>query len=104
MSNPTHKYKCEKCNMTINTNDERINCIVCNSPLIELEIKQKDIFSEYQKIKQSQPDNIPKCPTCQSTNIEKISTAKKVVHGAAFGLFSNTARSQFHCNNCGYKW
>lgn len=45
-----------------------------------------------------------KCPTCGSTNVHKISGIKKVVHGYAFGLFSKTARSQFECNNCGYKW
>ncbi len=48
--------------------------------------------------------NKPKCPTCQSINIKKISATKRVVHGYAFGLFSKTARSQFECKNCGYKW
>ncbi len=48
--------------------------------------------------------NTPKCPTCGSTNISKISTATRAAHGFAFGLFSNTARSQFKCNACGYKW
>lgn len=48
--------------------------------------------------------NIPKCPTCQSTNIKKISTAKKTTHGIMFGIFSKTAFSQFECGNCGYKW
>ena len=48
--------------------------------------------------------NIPKCPTCQSSKIKKISGVKRVVHGYAFGLFSKTARSQFECKNCGYKW
>ncbi len=49
-------------------------------------------------------DNIPKCPTCQSPNIKRISGIKKAVHGCAFGVLSKTARSQFECNNCGYKW
>ena len=49
-------------------------------------------------------DNIPKCPTCQSIRVEKISTLSKAAHGAAFGLLSKTARSQFVCHNCGYKW
>lgn len=48
--------------------------------------------------------NIPKCPTCGSTNITKISTTSKVAGAVAFGLFSKTAKSQFKCNNCGYKW
>lgn len=46
----------------------------------------------------------PKCPTCGSTNIEKISTTSKVVGATMFGLLSKTARSQFKCKNCGYKW
>lgn len=48
--------------------------------------------------------NKPKCPTCNSTNIKKISGTAKVAGAVAFGLFSKTARSQFKCGNCGYKW
>lgn len=48
--------------------------------------------------------NKPKCPTCGSTNVNKISTTSKVVGATMFGLFSKTARSQFKCNSCGYKW
>lgn len=46
----------------------------------------------------------PKCPTCGSTRIEKLDAFTR---GAALGLFgiaSKTARSQFICKNCGYKW
>lgn len=48
--------------------------------------------------------NKPKCPTCGSINIEKISTTSKVIGATMFGLLSKTARSQFKCKNCGYKW
>lgn len=48
--------------------------------------------------------NIPKCPTCNSTNIEKISLTKKAVGGAIFGLFSSDVRKTMHCKNCGAKW
>lgn len=48
--------------------------------------------------------NVPKCPTCGSTNIEKISTLSKATGAYMFGLLSKTARSQFKCKNCGYKW
>lgn len=47
---------------------------------------------------------LPKCPTCSSTNIKQISFTKRAVHSVAFGIFSKTARSQFQCGNCGYKW
>lgn len=48
--------------------------------------------------------NVPKCPTCNSTDVKKISTMSKVAGATMFGLFSKTARSQFKCENCGYKW
>lgn len=48
--------------------------------------------------------NIPKCPTCGSTRVEKISLGKKVVGGAMFGLFSSNVRKTMHCKNCGHKW
>lgn len=48
--------------------------------------------------------NVPKCPTCGSTNIKKISATSKVFGAAMFGLFSRTAHSQFECQDCHYKW
>lgn len=48
--------------------------------------------------------NKPTCPTCGSTNVQKISAMSKVIGASMFGLFSKTAKSQFKCNNCGYKW
>lgn len=48
--------------------------------------------------------NTPHCPTCGSTNIKKISATSKFMGAIGFGLFSKTARSQFECKNCGYKW
>ena len=53
---------------------------------------------------ESQPTNTPKCPTCQSTNIKKISTTSKAVSVGLFGLFSQKVKRQFCCENCGYEW
>lgn len=81
-----------------------------------IELKQKDIIEyglklsqfksqlEQQKSSKTKNDNCPKCPTCGSTNIEKISATKKVVGGAMFGLFSSDVRNSMHCKNCGCKW
>lgn len=48
--------------------------------------------------------NIPKCPTCGSTNIKPISTTKKVIGFATFGVFSNNFGKTMECKNCGYKF
>ena len=60
-------------------------------------------FDTYVNQPATQPAG-PRCPTCGSTSIERISTTAKAAGAFAFGLFSKTARSQFKCNNCGYKW
>lgn len=48
--------------------------------------------------------NKPKCPTCSSTNLKKISTVSKAVNTAMFGLLGTKRNKTFHCNNCGYEW
>ena len=48
--------------------------------------------------------NKPKCPTCNSTNLKRVSATSKVVNTAVFGLFGTKRFKQFHCNNCGYEW
>lgn len=62
------------------------------------EANRQSVFADYV------PDTKPTCPTCKSTNIEKISVGKKVFGGAMFGLFSSDVRKTMHCKNCGYKW
>jgi C4-type Zn-finger protein len=43
----------------------------------------------------------PKCPTCGSGNIEKISVTRKIFFlGPFFPMYGKT----FKCKNCGYKW
>ncbi len=44
--------------------------------------------------------NIPKCPTCGSVRVEKISVATKFIFlGPFFPLYKT-----FKCKSCGYKW
>lgn len=56
----------------------------------------------YQSSSSQQPT--PKCPTCGSTDIEKISLTSKAVGGFMFGMFSSNVRNTMHCKHCGYKW
>ena len=66
--------------------------------------EQKALNNEIERLNRLSQQNKPKCPTCNSADIKKISTLSKVAGASMFGLFSKTARSQFQCNNCGYKW
>ena len=44
------------------------------------------------------------CPTCGSTDIERVSLTTKAVNIWAFGLFGNKRNKQFKCKNCKYMW
>lgn len=46
----------------------------------------------------------PHCPTCGSTDVQKISTAKRVVSTAVMGIASSTIGKSYECKKCGYKW
>lgn len=72
--------------------------------IIEFNLKMSQFKGQISQAKQEESDDIPKCPTCGSTNIEKISATKKVIGGAMFGIFSSNIRNTMHCKNCGYKW
>jgi primosomal protein N' len=47
---------------------------------------------------------IPKCPTCQSPDVKKLTNTQKAVSAGMFGLFSGRVKKTFHCNGCGYEW
>lgn len=48
--------------------------------------------------------NSPKCPTCQSTNIRRISMIESGASIFAFGILSKKINKTFKCNSCGYTW
>lgn len=50
------------------------------------------------------PTPIIKCPTCGSTDVERISAMTKAVNIWAFGLFGNKRNKQFKCKSCRYMW
>ena len=78
--------------------------------IIEYELKMSQFRTQVEQQKnlqnthQQQESNVPKCPTCGSTNIRKISASRKMLGAIGFGLLSKTARSQWECSNCGNKW
>lgn len=72
----------------------------------QLKLSQFKTQNEQQQIlkQKGQKSNVVKCPTCQSTNVEKISFSKKAVGAGLFGIFSSDVRNTMHCKKCGYKW
>lgn len=48
--------------------------------------------------------NIPKCPTCGSTNIRKIKACERTASIIGFGIFSRKANKTWKCENCGHLW
>ena len=79
--------KCSECGKEIS--DKATSCPNCGCP-INGEVDEP---------------NVPHCPACNSTDIEKISTASKVGKTLLFGIFASGSNAKtFHCKNCGYKW
>ena len=46
----------------------------------------------------------PLCPTCGSTDIQKISGTKRWLSTGLFGLASSDIGKSMCCKKCGYKW
>lgn len=105
----TKKIKCPNCSSFI-SETSRV-CPDCGfdgigSYLLQLEREKQskviDYTHNYDPINNTQ--NVPKCPTCSSTDIKKISGLSKVGSVAIWGLLSRKVHKQWHCNNCGSEW
>lgn len=70
---------------------------------IEFQLKLADFEIKWQEMKKAR-DTTPKCPTCGSTNIQRISASSKAGSVFLFGLMSQKVKHQWHCNNCKYEW
>ena len=77
---------CKKCNTTYKYGKTGKKCPICSVTLSD--------FNE----------SVPKCPTCGSINIQSVSQTRRSLNRWAFGINNPTARAQFECQNCGYKW
>lgn len=49
-------------------------------------------------------DNVPKCPTCGSKNLTRLSGIGMITMFGGFGVTDGNAGKTFKCNNCGYRW
>ena len=62
-------------------------------------------LSKLENIKnQQQTTNIPKCPTCGSSNIRKMGVGERTASILGFGILSKKINKTWKCNNCGHTW
>lgn len=52
----------------------------------------------------TQQQNIPKCPTCGSTNIKRITTVNRAVSVLTLGILSEKIGKNYECLDCKAKW
>lgn len=98
-NNPISNEKCPICSAKkphIITDNIKETCSVCGY------VFNEDYVKKHKDLLPKAP--VPKCPTCGSTDIRKISTTSKAVSVGLFGIFSSKIRKQFHCNSCKYEW
>ena len=48
--------------------------------------------------------NVPRCPTCGSTNLVKYGAGARAISGFVFGRLSVEGRAQWQCKNCNHMW
>ena len=92
-----------------NNLDEIIfNEYIKDNPLFDENIYEqregKEKLLQQASLGKQQEQNIPKCPTCGSTNVKHISTLNRAVSIGAFGLFSSKIGKNYECLNCKAKW
>lgn len=85
-------------NYVIPKEDVELVCDKCGKAHTESVIILEDQHLAQSKV------NIPRCPTCQSQNIEKITTLDKAISFTMFDVFSRKFGKTFKCKNCGYLW
>lgn len=51
-----------------------------------------------------EPKPVPKCPTCGSTDVHRISTLNRGASVAMWGLFSGKIGKNYECENCKARW
>lgn len=76
-----------------------------NDPIeYQLKMSQFKANLKQQESSKVEEDTPPKCPTCGSTNIQKISGTKRWLSTGLFGIASSDIGKSMVCRSCGYKW
>lgn len=82
---------------------------VYNNPLFDKEKYEAREQADRERIERNKAglnplDNLPKCPTCGSTNLTRLSGVGMITMFGGFGVTDGNAGKTFQCNNCGYRW
>jgi len=92
--------KCPDCGN--NVSKRATSCPKCGCPISEIIANQTEALQPASLV-----HNMLKCPTCHSTDIERISTGEKAAYVLGLGILApafKKVRSQFECKSCGYIW
>lgn len=76
-------------------------CAALAQAAVEARVRQIEAECE---VKRQENLAKPHCPTCNSTDVQPISTVKRVASTAVMGLASSTIGKSYECKKCGYKW
>lgn len=98
--------ECPNCKAKYNDYDQY--CFKCNYKLQFVKDSKIVDYSPNSNIidksQTQQSSNIPKCPTCGSTNIKHISTLNRAVSIGILGIFSGKIGKNYECLHCKAKW
>lgn len=84
-----------------------IKCPKCNNQLTKISTENKKMDRQINVIREqtqefyNKQQNLPKCPYCGSTDLNKIGTLGRAVSVGLLGLASEKIGKQWHCKNCG---
>ena len=78
--------------------------IIKQTNSIPKEYKSSDRDKYKQELAKNEKRSIPQCPTCQSTDIYKMSGLETGASVAVLGIFSRKINKTFKCKHCGYMW
>lgn len=59
---------------------------------------------EADRSRKQESSNIPKCPTCGSTNIKRITGTERAVSILGLGVFSKKINKSYKCVKCKSTW
>ena len=93
-------WLCGNCSWVYDKKEGLITCKICQA----IGAENEKVHKRYPIDHPSVSGCVPKCPTCGSTKIKRISASSKVGNIMLFGLLGNKRKKQFHCNNCRYEW